>query len=42
MKQDGLVILTGPTGCGKSTTLAAMVNHINHNLKRSIITVEDP
>jgi twitching motility protein PilT len=42
LKQDGLVILTGPTGCGKSTTLAAMINHINHSLKRSIITIEDP
>jgi twitching motility protein PilT len=42
MKRDGMVILTGPTGCGKSTTLAAMLEHMNPNLKRSIITIEDP
>ncbi len=38
----GLVIVTGPTGSGKSTTLAAMVNHINHNRACHIITIEDP
>jgi twitching motility protein PilT len=42
LKQSGLVILTGPTGCGKSTTLAAMIDYINQNTKRSIITIEDP
>jgi twitching motility protein PilT len=42
LKQDGLVILTGPTGCGKSTTLAAMINYMNQNVKRNIITIEDP
>jgi twitching motility protein PilT len=42
MKNNGLVIVTGPTGCGKSTTLAAMMNFLNHNVKRKIITVEDP
>jgi twitching motility protein PilT len=42
MKREGMVILTGPTGCGKSTTLAAMLNHMNHSLKRNIITIEDP
>ena len=38
----GLVIVTGPTGSGKSTTLAAMVNHINENRAAHIITIEDP
>ncbi len=42
MKSSGLVIVTGPTGCGKSTTLAAMMNYLNHNVKRKIITIEDP
>jgi twitching motility protein PilT len=40
--QKGLVLVTGPTGSGKSTTLAAMINHINHNLPKHIITIEDP
>ncbi|MEE3002548.1 MAG: type IV pilus twitching motility protein PilT [Planctomycetota bacterium] len=38
----GLFIVTGPTGSGKTTTLASMINHININLDRHIITVEDP
>lgn len=38
----GLILVTGPTGSGKSTTLAAMVHHINHNQARHIITIEDP
>ncbi len=38
----GLILLTGPTGSGKSTTLAAMVNHINTHQARHIITIEDP
>jgi twitching motility protein PilT len=38
----GIVLVTGPTGSGKSTTLAAMVNHINENEKGHILTVEDP
>ncbi len=42
LKQDGLIILTGPTGCGKSTTLAAMIDYMNQNVKRRIITIEDP
>lgn len=40
--ESGLVILTGPTGSGKSTTLAALINHINENLTKHIITLEDP
>lgn len=38
----GLVIVTGPTGSGKSTTLAAIINHINRTQRRHIITIEDP
>ncbi len=38
----GLILVTGPTGSGKSTTLAAMVNHINMTREAHIITVEDP
>jgi len=38
----GIVLLAGSTGCGKSTTLAAMIEHINGNLKKHIITLEDP
>ncbi len=40
--KNGLVIVTGPTGSGKTTTLAAMVNEINRNQKKHIITIEDP
>jgi twitching motility protein PilT len=39
---QGLVVVTGPTGSGKSTTLAAMIDYINTNLARHIITIEDP
>ncbi len=39
---NGLVIVTGPTGAGKSTTLAAMVHEINATQRRHIITIEDP
>ncbi|MFZ6777372.1 type IV pilus twitching motility protein PilT [Undibacterium sp. Ji83W] len=42
MKPRGLVLVTGPTGSGKSTTLAAMVNHLNENEYGHILTVEDP
>jgi len=38
----GLFLVTGPTGCGKTTTLACMVSYINENFDRHIITVEDP
>lgn len=38
----GLVLVTGPTGSGKSTTLAAMINKINHERAEHIITIEDP
>lgn len=41
-RPKGLVLVTGPTGSGKSTTLAAMVNEINENRRRHIITIEDP
>lgn len=39
---DGLVLVTGPTGCGKSTTIAAIIEEINKNRKAHIVTVEDP
>ena len=42
LKPRGLVLVTGPTGSGKSTTLAAMVNHANENIMGHILTVEDP
>ncbi len=42
MKPRGLVLVTGPTGSGKSTTLAAMVDYLNHNDHGHILTVEDP
>jgi twitching motility protein PilT len=42
LKPRGLVLVTGPTGSGKSTTLAAMVNHINENEYGHILTIEDP
>ena len=38
----GLVLVTGPTGSGKTTTLAAMVDHINETMARHIVTIEDP
>lgn len=38
----GLVLVTGPTGSGKSTTLAAMIDHINDNKYQHILTIEDP
>jgi twitching motility protein PilT len=38
----GLILVTGPTGSGKSTTLAAMINYLNKNERRTVITIEDP
>ena len=40
--KSGLVLVTGPTGSGKSTTLAAMIDYINDNFSKHIITIEDP
>ena len=42
LKQRGLVLVTGPTGSGKSSTLAAMVDYINNNKRCNIVTMEDP
>ncbi|MCH7688175.1 MAG: type IV pilus twitching motility protein PilT [Planctomycetes bacterium] len=42
LRPRGLFLVTGPTGCGKTTTLASMINWINHNLGHHIITLEDP
>ena len=42
MKPRGLVVVTGPTGSGKSTTLAAMIQHLNSNEHRHVVTIEDP
>ncbi|KIM10516.1 MAG: twitching motility protein pilT [Sulfuricurvum sp. PC08-66] len=41
-REKGLILVTGPTGSGKSTTLAAMVNEINATMQKHILTVEDP
>lgn len=41
-KEKGLILVTGPTGSGKSTTLAAMIDHINNSYEGHIITIEDP
>ncbi len=41
-KRRGLVVVTGPTGSGKSTTLASMINYLNANDSRRIVTIEDP
>ncbi|MFZ2148921.1 MAG: type IV pilus twitching motility protein PilT [Sedimentisphaerales bacterium] len=38
----GMFLVTGPTGCGKTTTLACMINYINENFDRHVITVEEP
>jgi twitching motility protein PilT len=38
----GLILVTGPTGSGKSTSIAAMLNHLNHTMKKYVITIEDP
>jgi len=41
-KERGLVLVTGPTGSGKSTTLASMIDHINQTYAKNVITIEDP
>ena len=41
-KEKGLILMTGPTGSGKSTTLAAMIDHLNDSFSKHIITIEDP
>ncbi|WP_409289547.1 type IV pilus twitching motility protein PilT [Peribacillus sp. SCS-37] len=41
-KPHGLVLVTGPTGSGKSTTLASMISYINQTMKKHIVTLEDP
>ncbi len=42
LKPKGLIIVTGPTGSGKSTTLAGMINYLNHTESRTVVTIEDP
>jgi len=42
VRPRGLILVTGPTGCGKTTSLASMVNFINDNYDRHVITLEDP
>jgi twitching motility protein PilT len=42
LRPRGLAIVTGPTGSGKSTTQAAMINHLNINDRRHVVTIEDP
>ncbi len=42
LKPRGLVVVSGPTGSGKSTTLAAMIDHLNNNERRRVVTIEDP
>lgn len=42
LKPRGLILVTGPAGSGKSTTLAAMINHLNESHRKNIITVEEP
>lgn len=42
MRQRGLVLVTGPSGAGKTATLAAMIDYINHNRDAHIITIEEP
>ena len=42
LKPRGLILVTGAVGSGKSTTLAAMINHLNEHERRSVITIEDP
>jgi len=42
LKPRGLILVTGPTGSGKSTTMAAMIDHLNESDSRNVITIEDP
>lgn len=42
MKRSGLILITGPTGSGKTTTMAAMIDYMSKNRKENIITIEDP
>ena len=42
LRPRGLVVISGPTGSGKSTTLAAMINYLNANERRHVVTIEDP
>ena len=42
LEPRGMILVTGTTGSGKTTTLAAMIDHINQNVRRHIVTVEDP
>ena len=42
LKPRGLIIVTGPTGSGKTTSLAAMISHLNANESRHVVTIEDP
>jgi len=42
LKPRGLILITGSAGSGKSTTLAAMINHLNETERRNVITIEDP
>jgi len=42
LRPRGLVVISGPTGSGKSTTLAAMINHLNSKERRYVVTIEDP
>ncbi|MGB9638124.1 MAG: type IV pilus twitching motility protein PilT [bacterium] len=42
LKKKGLIIVCGPTGTGKSTTLASLLNYVNKNFKKHIVTIEDP
>jgi twitching motility protein PilT len=42
LRPRGMLVISGPTGSGKSTTLAAMIDYLNHNQKRRVVTIEDP
>jgi twitching motility protein PilT len=42
VRPRGLILVTGPTGSGKSTSIAAMLNYLNHTMRRYVITIEDP